>query len=102
MSITLPCTDGGSPVAIVTAASRGIGQATARKLAHEGYRLALFARGNEVEVLAKDIGALAVVGSVTDPDDLQCLVETTVARYGRIDAVVNNTGHAPSGKLLEV
>lgn len=102
MSMTLPCTNGESPVAIVTAASRGIGQATALKLAHEGYRLALLARGNEVEVLAKDIGALAVVGSVTDPDDLQRLVETTVAHYGRIDAVVNNTGHAPSGQLLEL
>lgn len=102
MSMTLPCTDGEPPVAIVTAASRGIGQATALKLAHEGYRLVLFARGNEVKVLAKDIGALAVVGSVTNPEDLRRLVETTVTRYGRIDAVVNNTGHAPSGKLLEL
>ena len=41
-------------------------------------------------------------GSVTNSDDLQTLVDETMAKYGRIDAVVNNTGHPPKGKLLEI
>jgi NAD(P)-dependent dehydrogenase (short-subunit alcohol dehydrogenase family) len=89
-----------SPVALLTAASRGMGAACARALSQRGYRLALLARGPELDSLAKELDALPVTGSVSDPADLQRLVEATLARYGRIDAVVNNTGHAAKGDLL--
>jgi NAD(P)-dependent dehydrogenase (short-subunit alcohol dehydrogenase family) len=87
-------------VAIVTAASRGMGAACARHLAASGYSLVLFARSEEVHVLAKELGAEALTGSVASDTDLRKLVEFTVERYGRIDAVVNNTGHAAKGELL--
>ena len=87
-------------VAIVTAASRGMGAACARHLAASGYSLMLFARSEEVRVLAKELGADAMTGSVASEADLRKLVEQTHERHGRIDAVVNNTGHAAKGELL--
>lgn len=89
-------------VAIVTAASRGIGAACARELAARGYAVALMARSDEVRTLAEELGGLGVVGSVTEEADLAELVRQTRDRYGRIDAVVNNTGHPAKGPLLEL
>ena len=89
-------------VAIVTAASRGMGAACARELSRRGYDLALMARSDDVNALAAELGAVAVTGTVTSESDLQGLVGAALARYGRIDAVVNNTGHAPKGELLEL
>lgn len=92
-----------APVAVVTAASRGIGAACARELAGRGYRLALMARSEGVTTLAAELGGVAVRGSVTAEVDLQSLLAAATASYGRIDAVVNNTGDsptAPNGDLL--
>lgn len=89
-----------NPVALVTAASKGMGAACARELAQRGYRLALLARSDELNSLAKDLDALGVTGSLTEPADLKRLVDGALERYGRIDAVVNNTGHAAKGSLL--
>jgi NAD(P)-dependent dehydrogenase (short-subunit alcohol dehydrogenase family) len=89
-------------VAIVTAASKGMGAAIARELARRGTRLALFATSDAVTALAEELGGIAVQGSVTEPADLQRLVDTTLDRYGRIDALVNNTGHPPKGDLLAI
>lgn len=91
-----------NPTALITAASRGIGAACARELAGRGYRLALLARSDDVESLASELGAIAVHGSVTQAGDLKRLVETALSRFGRIDAVVNNTGHSAKGPLLEL
>jgi len=89
-------------VAIVTAASQGIGEATARELADEGYRVVLMARSDGVHTLARELGGVSVTGSVTDPDDLARLVTLVQDEFGRIDAVVNNTGHPPKGALLDL
>jgi NAD(P)-dependent dehydrogenase (short-subunit alcohol dehydrogenase family) len=83
------------PTAIVTAASSGIGAACARELASRGYRLFVLSRSDAAAKLAEDIGAVAVQGSVTLQEDLKRLVELAMEQSGRIDAVVNNTGHAP-------
>jgi NAD(P)-dependent dehydrogenase (short-subunit alcohol dehydrogenase family) len=90
------------PTALITAASRGIGAACARELSRRGYDLALLARGDDVHDLAHELGAVAIVGSVTNEDDLRALVDLALSRYGRIDAVVNNTGHAPKGELVDL
>lgn len=92
----------GRPVAIVTAASRGMGAACARELARRGYDLALMSRTDDIHPLARELEAVAVVGTVTSSQDLRVLVEAALGRYGRIDAVVNNTGHAPRGDLLDL
>jgi len=77
-----------------------MGAACARLLAQRGYHLALFARGPELSDLATELDALAVTGDLANPDAIEQLVCQTKQRYGRIDAVVNNTGHAAKGDLL--
>jgi len=89
-------------VAIVTAASRGIGAAIARRLANDGFRTSIMSRSEEILELAEELGGLGLVGSVTDPDDVERLVERTTEAYGRIDALVCNTGHPPKGDLLSL
>ena len=79
-----------------------MGEAIARALAGEGYRLALMSSGGGAEALASELGALGVSGSVTDPSDLATLIERAMDRYGRVDALVNNTGHPAKGDLLTV
>jgi NAD(P)-dependent dehydrogenase (short-subunit alcohol dehydrogenase family) len=91
-----------APVALVTAASKGMGAACARELAARGYRVSLFARGAEVEALAAELGGRATRGSIADAGDLERFVADTLTAYGRIDAVVNNTGNPPKGPLLEL
>lgn len=89
-------------VALVTAASRGIGAACASCLAEAGYTVGLMARSDEIHELAARLGGFAVQGSVTDLGAMNNLVDMAFDRYRRIDAVVNNTGHPPKGPLLGV
>jgi NAD(P)-dependent dehydrogenase (short-subunit alcohol dehydrogenase family) len=91
-----------SPVAIVTAAGKGIGGAVARRLSADGYRLVIMSSSGGAERLAGELDAIGVTGSVTAPSDLSRLVETAMDRFGHIDAVVNNTGHPPKGDILEI
>lgn len=85
-------------VVIVTGASEGIGRALARSLAHRGCRLALAARSldklEEVIAECQEAGAdaIAVPTDVGDEEACRALVETTLARYGMIDSLVNNAG----------
>lgn len=89
-------------VAIVTAAGRGMGAAIARELAACGYDLALMSNGGGAEILAGELGGIGMTGSVTDVGDLETLINRTMDAHGRVDAVINNTGHPPSGPLLEI
>jgi NAD(P)-dependent dehydrogenase (short-subunit alcohol dehydrogenase family) len=92
-------------VAIVTAAGKGIGAGIARRLAADGYLLALLSSGGGAVALAEELGpdvAIARNGSIADPPALTDLVDSTVSTYGRVDAVVNNTGHPPKGDLLAI
>lgn len=91
-----------SKTAIVTAAGKGMGAAIAKELSKSGYQLALMSPSGSAEALAKELGAVGVTGSVTDLADLENLVKRSMERYGRIDAVVNHTGHPPKGPLLEI
>ena len=88
--------------AIVTAAGKGVGAAIARELAAAGYRVSLLSNSGGAVELAEELGGMGMTGSVTEPADLATLVESTLERFGRIDAVVNNTGHPPKGELLEI
>lgn len=87
------------PVAIVTAAGSGIGAGVARTLAAD-HDLVLFARSEAVVEFADELGATAVRGSLTELADLERLVATTIGTFGRIDAVVSNSGHPPKSDLL--
>jgi len=89
--------------AIVCGASSGMGLAVAEALAAEGANVAMFARRREVlEREAERIGALAVRGDLTVPNDLARLVEKTVGAFGGIDVLVNNGGGPPAGPAAGV
>ncbi|MEM7355550.1 MAG: SDR family oxidoreductase [Acidobacteriota bacterium] len=90
------------PVAIVTAAGHGMGAACARELHERGYHVALMSISSAASELAEELDGLGRTGSVTEPADLEALVSATVDRWGRIDAVVNNTGHPPTGPILDL
>lgn len=89
-------------VAIVTAGGSGMGAAAARKLASEGFQVAILSSSGKGEALAHELGGLGVTGSNLEPADLSRLVDATIARWGRIDAVVNSAGHGPKGPILEI
>jgi len=91
-----------SRVAIVTAAGRGMGAAIARRLVADGFQVSLMSRSEDVMSLAGELGGVGHKGSVTEPADLEALVARTTEAYGRVDAVVCNTGHPPKGDLLTV
>ena len=89
--------------AIVCGASEGIGLGIAESLAEEGVNVAMFARRRELlEREAERIGGLAIRGDVTNPADLQRLVERTVAAFGGIDILINNSGGPPRTSALEI
>ena len=91
-------------VAIVTAASKGLGRASAEALAAEGVKVLLNARdATALEAIAADLDdALVVPGDITDPDLPAQLVDAAMQRWGRVDIVVGNAGGPPTGRALEV
>ena len=89
--------------AIVCGASSGMGLAIAEALAEEGANVAMFARRRDVLARqAERIGGLAVRGDLTNPADLQRLVERSVAAFGGVDILVNNGGGPPSSEAAGV
>src|SRR5215204_6112418 len=89
-------------VAIVTASGSGMGAACARELAGQGYAVALMSTSGKAEALAEELGGFGLAGSVTKQADLEALIGGTLDRYGRVDGVVNSTGHPASGEVLEL
>jgi NADP-dependent 3-hydroxy acid dehydrogenase YdfG len=84
--------------ALVTGASSGIGEATARRLAEDGASVVVVARRiDRLEALAADIeqtggSALAVQADITDRAQAEAVVQRSVERFGRLDILVNNAG----------
>src|SRR5579859_7371540 len=93
-------------VAIVMAASKGLGRASAAALAAEGTRVTIGARDARVlEKTAQEIQqatgsrVLAVPTDVTRAEDMEAIVDATIGEFGRIDILVNNAGGPPAGKF---
>ncbi len=92
-------------VVVITGASSGLGEATARHLAAQGAIIALGARRVErIDQIAKDITAnggkaIAVATDVTNADAVQALVNKAVEAFGRIDVMINNAGLMPHSPL---
>jgi len=89
-------------VAIVTAGGSGLGAACARKLAADGYKVAILSSSGKGEALAKELGGIGVTGSNQSNDDLKRLVDATMATWGRVDALVNSAGHGPRDEILKI
>jgi len=98
----------GGKVVLVTGGSDGLGAAVARRLVREGARVALCARGAErlesTAAALREAGGevLAQVADVSRPEEVDRFVEAVVARWGRVDALVNNAGTAAARPFAEV
>lgn len=89
-------------VALITAGGSGMGAAAARKLAADGYAVAILSSSGKGEALAKELGGIGVTGSNQSAEDLQRLVDLVMGKWGRIDALVNSAGHGPRAPILEI
>jgi 3-oxoacyl-[acyl-carrier protein] reductase len=95
-------------VALVTAASRGLGKAAASALAQEGAKVAICARSDELQTAAQDIASesgsevLPIQTDLTKPDQVKSLVDETLTRFGQIDILIINAGGPPPGNFLDL
>jgi len=89
-------------VALISAGGSGMGAAAARRLAQDGYRVAILSSSGKGEALAKELGGVGLTGSNQSNEDLQRLVDLAMQRWGRIDALVSSAGHGPRGPVLEI
>ena len=95
-------------VALVTAASKGLGKAAAMQFAREGARVAICARSDALDTAAIEIteetGAevLAKHADVTKQGDIDALVKTTLEQFGAIDILILNAGGPPPGTFLSL
>ena len=88
--------------ALLIAAGSGMGADAARRLHADGFQVAILSSSSKGADLAEELGGVGVTGSNLDPEALQTLVDQTMARWGRIDVVVNSAGHGPKGDLLSI
>ena len=89
-------------VAVITAGGSGMGAAAARRLAADGFRIAILSSSGKGEALARELGGVGVTGSNQSGDDVKRLVDATMDRFGRIDVLVNSAGHGPRAALLDI
>lgn len=89
-------------VCLITGGGRGMGAAVAREMAARGFKLALMSPSESCETLAGELGGVACRGVAQSGDDLKGIVDLALSSYGRIDAVLNHTGHPPKGELLDI
>jgi len=89
-------------VAVVVAGGSGMGAAAARKLAQEGFNVAILSASGKGETLGKELDGIGVTGSNQSIDDLTRLVDLTLDRWGRIDVLVNSAAHGPRAPVLEL
>ena len=89
-------------VAIITAGGSGMGAAAARRLAADGFAVAILSSSGKGEALALELGGLGFTGSNQSTDDIRDFVDSTMARFGRIDVAVNSAGHGPRAPILDI
>ncbi|KQR73043.1 SDR family oxidoreductase [Rhizobium sp. Leaf341] len=89
-------------IAIVTAGGSGMGAHAARRLAADGFKVAILSSSGKGEALAEELGGLGITGSNQSNEDLKMLVDRTMERWGRIDVLVNSAGHGPRAPVADI
>ena len=87
---------------MLTAAGSGMGADAARRLAADGFAVAILSSSGKGEALANELGGVGVTGSNRSEADVQRLVDAALERWGRIDVLVNSAGHGPRGPVSEL
>jgi len=90
------------PVALIVGGGSGIGADSAKNLASKGYDVAVMSSSGKGEALGNELGGLGFTGSNLVVEDLQDVVNATREKFGRIDAVINCTGHGPKGDIMDI
>ncbi len=93
---------GSDKVAIITAGGSGMGAAAARKLASDGFRIAILSSSGKGEALAKELGGVGITGTNQSPDDIKRLFDAVMTKWNRIDVLVNSAGHGPRAPILDI
>ena len=89
-------------VAVVMAGGSGMGADSARKLAADGFNVAILSSSGKGETLATELGGIGVTGSNQSNDDLERMVDLAMEKWSRIDVLVNSAGHGPRAPVLEL
>ncbi|WP_269581672.1 SDR family oxidoreductase [Roseibium sp. Sym1] len=89
-------------VALITAGGSGMGADAARRLAADGFQVAILSSSGKGEALAGELGGLGFTGSNLVNEDLKSFVHKSLEAFGRIDVLVNSSGHGPKGDILEI
>ncbi|HQU68202.1 MAG TPA: SDR family oxidoreductase [Albidovulum sp.] len=89
-------------VVLITAGGSGMGAAVARRLAGDGWKVAILSSSGKGEALADELGGIGVTGSNQCTDDLARLADVATSKWGRIDGLVNSAGHGPRAPILEI
>ncbi|WP_446719429.1 SDR family oxidoreductase [Inquilinus sp. OTU3971] len=89
-------------MAVITAGGSGMGAASARRLAADGYKVAILSSSGKGEALAAELAGIGVTGSNQSIDDLKRLVDATMKTWGRVDVLVNSAGHGPRAPIIEI
>ena len=89
-------------VAMISGGGSGMGAGAARRLAADGYHVAILSSSGKGEALATELGGVGVTGSNQSNDDLQRLVDAAMDKWGRIDVLVSSAGHGPRAPVLEL
>ena len=88
--------------ALIVGGGSGMGAAAARKLAADGYAVAVMSSSGKGEALGRELGGIGFTGSNQSNEDLKRFVDMAMDKWGRIDALVNGAGHGPRAPLLEI
>ncbi|KAA0970340.1 SDR family oxidoreductase [Aureimonas fodinaquatilis] len=89
-------------VAIITAGGSGMGAGAARRLAADGFQIAVLSSSGKGEALADELGGVGITGSNQSVEDLRKLVDAAMERWGRVDVLVNSAGHGPRAPVLDL
>ncbi|MBU3731659.1 MAG: SDR family oxidoreductase [Beijerinckiaceae bacterium] len=89
-------------VALVTAGGSGMGAAAAKRLAADGFKIAILSSSGKGEALATALGGFGMTGTNQSSDDVKRIVDRIMTEWGRIDVLVNSAGHGPRAPLLEI
>ena len=89
-------------VAMIIGGGSGMGAAAAKRLAADGFAVAVMSSSGKGEALGKELGGLGFTGSNQSNDDLKRFVDLAMEKWGRIDALVNGAGHGPRAAITEI